>query len=307
VSGAGSAGPQEGAGAGSAGPQDGAGAGSAGQQDGATPPLLGPRRVRALFAHHGIRPHKALGQNFVIDPNTIRKVLRVSGLSQDDGVLEIGAGVGSLTLGLAASAGRVVAVELDGRLLGALREVLSAVDNVEIIQADAEKLDFGSIDASKLVANLPYNIATHVVLRVLEGAPQIDRLTVMVQKEVGERLAAPPGSKIYGLTTVLVASWGAAEIVGPVSRRAFWPVPEVDSVLVRIIRRREPPPVDRSTLDAVVRAAFAQRRKTLRSALVPAFGSAAAAAAACERAGVSPSARAEQVGLEGFVALAQAL
>lgn len=271
------------------------------------PSLHGARSLRELLARHGARPTKALGQSFVIDPNTIRKVIKVSRLSAGDDVLEVGAGAGSLTLGLAAVARRVIAIEIDRRLVAALEEALEGIGNVSVVAADVMELDLGEMGGSKLVANLPYNLATHVVLRVLEGAPGISELTVMVQKEVGERLSAPPGSKTYGQTSVLVAYWAEARMVAGISRRAFWPVPAVDSVLVRVVRHAETPSVDNLMLKAVVKAAFGQRRKTLRRALTPLVPSAARAEALCERAGVDSSARAEQIGLEGFVALAREL
>ena len=198
--------------------------------------LLGARRIRELFEAHGIRPQKELGQNFVIDPNTIRKVVDVARVSEDDSVLEIGAGAGSLTLGLAAAAGRVTAVEFDSNVVPALRESLVGVDNVDVIEADAMKLDYTSIDATILVANLPYNIAVPLVITVLEKAAQVTSLTVMTQREVGERLAASAGSKAYGQVTVLVGYWAAASVTARISRNAFFPVPTVDSVVVRIER-----------------------------------------------------------------------
>ena len=167
-------------------------------------PLLGARRLRELFETHGIRPHKELGQNFVVDPNTIRKVVDVAGDLADETVLEIGAGAGSLTLGLARAARGVIAVEFDDRLVPALRESLRGIGNVTIVAADAMKLDYATVDASEVVANLPYNIAVPLVITVLEHAPQISSLTVMTQREVGERLAATAGSKSYGQVSVLV-------------------------------------------------------------------------------------------------------
>lgn len=269
------------------------------------PELLGARRVRELLARHDVRPTKKLGQNFVIDPNTIRKVLAVAGVGAKESVLEVGAGVGSLTLGLAGAAERVIAVEWDSRLVEVLREVLAGTVNVELIEADALQLDLGSLPAGMLVANLPYNIATPLVLRSLEQAPGISRLTVMVQKEVGQRWAAEPGSKVYGRASVMVAYWTEAKVVADVSRRAFWPVPSVDSVIVRLVRRPVTPAVDRAALFAVVKSAFSQRRKTLRGALAPLAGSGRLAGELCRRAGVASTARAEDTPLKDFVALAE--
>lgn len=266
--------------------------------------LLGARRLREVLDDRGIRPTKALGQNFVIDPNTIRKVVEVAAVTPRDRVLEIGAGAGSLTLGLAAAAKQVIAVEFDRRLLPVLDETLAGADNVEVIAADAMTLPLAELRATKLVANLPYNIAVPVVVRVLEEAPQITDLMVMTQREVGERLAAHPGSKAYGQVSVLVRYFGQATVAAKVSRRAFFPVPGVDSVLVRI-ERREPPRVGPEQLFPVVRAAFGQRRKTVRNALMSAGFHAAEAALA--GAGIDPSARAESLRLEDFVAVVNAL
>lgn len=266
--------------------------------------LLGARRLRAAFEAHGVRPTKSLGQNFVVDPNTIRKVVDVARVRADDRVLEIGAGAGSLTLGLAAAAAHVVAVELDARLLPVLGEMLTAVGNVEVVAADAMTVSLGGIDATKLVANLPYNIAVPVVMRVLQEAPQISELVVMTQREVGERLAAQPGSKAYGQVSVIVRYFGTPSVAAKISRRAFWPVPGVDSVLVRI-QREDPPDVAPDVLIPVVRAAFAQRRKTIRNTLAAAgFGGIDAALAS---GGIDPGSRAEQLSLDDFVAVANSV
>lgn len=269
--------------------------------------LLGARRLRALLDAHGVRPSKALGQNFVIDPNTIRKVVEAAGLRGTEDVLEIGAGAGSLTVGLASAARRVIAVELDRRLLEVAREVTAPLSNVEVVAGDALELDLAPIAATRLVANLPYNVAATVVLRVLEEAPQIESLTVMTQREVGERLAAEPGSKVYGQTSVLAAYWATARVAARVSRRAFYPVPNVDSVVVLLERRARLPDVDRAAFYAVVKAAFGQRRKTLRNSLAALAGSAGAADGAVRAAGLPDMTRPEQVGLDGFVALTTGL
>ncbi|MDP8910273.1 MAG: 16S rRNA (adenine(1518)-N(6)/adenine(1519)-N(6))-dimethyltransferase RsmA [Chloroflexota bacterium] len=253
---------------------------------------------------HGVRPVKALGQNFVIDPNTIRKVVEVASVSADDRVLEIGAGAGSLTVGLAAVAAEVIAVEFDRRLLPVLAETLEGVTNVEVVPGDAMALPLGGFGATKVVANLPYNIAVPVVVRVLETAPQIAELVVMTQREVGERLAAQPGSKAYGQVSVIVRYFGRPTVAAKVSRRAFFPVPRVDSVLVRI-RREAPPDVAPERLFPVVRGAFSQRRKTIRNALISSgFADVDSALAA---AGIDPGIRAEALRLDDFVAVANAL
>ncbi|MGH2699665.1 MAG: 16S rRNA (adenine(1518)-N(6)/adenine(1519)-N(6))-dimethyltransferase RsmA [Actinomycetota bacterium] len=267
------------------------------------PRLLGARRIRELFEAHGIRPHKELGQNFVIDPNTIRKVLEAAGDLSDETVLEIGAGAGSLTLGLAGAARKVIAVEFDARVVPALRDSLEGIDNVEVSEANAMRLDYVSIEATALVANLPYNIAVPLVMRVLETAPQIASLTVMTQRELGERLAAVPGNKAYGRVSVLVGFWAAAKVAARISRNAFFPVPAVDSVLVRIDRRATPE-VDYGRLNEIVKAAFAQRRKTLRNTLGPLAGSATIAERLIREAGLEPSARPETLPLEAWVGIA---
>ncbi len=267
--------------------------------------LLGARRLRAAFEARGVRPTKALGQNFVIDPNTIRKVVDIAGVGPRDRVLEIGAGAGSLTLGLAAAAAKVTAIEFDRRLLPVLDEMLAGVTNVEVVAADALRTDLAVIDAGILVANLPYNIAVPVVMRVLEQASSIETLVVMTQREVGERLVAGPGSKTYGQVSVIVRYFAEASLAAKVSRRAFWPVPNVDSVLVRLVRREPPADVSRPVLFQVVKAAFAQRRKTLRNALVSAgFEGIEEAMAA---AGLAASVRAEDLELADFVRLVQCL
>lgn len=271
------------------------------------PTLLGARRLRALLDAHGVRLKKHLGQNFVVDPNTIRKVVALAAVRPGDRVLEIGAGAGSLTLGLAGAGAHVVALEVDERLLPVLRDVVGGRDDVEVVHGDARTADLGAFGARRVVANLPYNAAATIVLRVLEEAPGIDDLTVMTQLEVGERLVARPGEDAYGQTSVFVRYWADAALGGRVSRRAFFPVPGVDSVLVRIVRRRSHAPVARELLFEVVRAAFAQRRKTLRNALAGLAGGVDAAAAAAARAGVDPAARAEDLDLDAFVALAGAL
>lgn len=269
--------------------------------------LLGASRVRALLDEHGVRPKRSLGQNFVVDPNTIRKTLSAAAVSSGERVLEVGPGVGSLTLGLAAAASSVVAVERDARLIPILQQILAEVDNVEVVHNDALKVDLESYRATALVANLPYNIAATLVLEVLEKAPSIRTLTVMTQREVGERLAAAPGTKSYGATSVLVGFFATARVATTVSRSAFWPVPNVDSVIVRAQRREPFPDVDVSVLFSVVKAAFGQRRKTLRNALSAAVGSVEGAEDALSRAGIDPATRAGSLSLDGYVSLARRL
>ncbi|HWC15271.1 MAG TPA: 16S rRNA (adenine(1518)-N(6)/adenine(1519)-N(6))-dimethyltransferase RsmA [Actinomycetota bacterium] len=269
-----------------------------------TAELLGARRLRELMARYGAAPKRSLGQNFVIDPNTIRKVLDVAALSPADRVLEVGAGCGSLTLGLASRAAEVVALEIDDRLVALLGESLAGVQNVRVVQADALEFPYADADATSVVGNLPYNIAAHLVLKILEDAPAISKLTVMTQREVGERLAAAAGSKAYGQTSVMVRYFGRAQVAAQISRRAFFPVPNVDSVVVRI-EREDAPDVDRDVLFSIVKAAFSQRRKNLRNTIGSVAGSPERAEEALSRAGIDPRARGEELDLDAFVALAR--
>jgi 16S rRNA (adenine1518-N6/adenine1519-N6)-dimethyltransferase len=269
--------------------------------------LVGARRLRELFDAHGVHPRKHLGQNFVIDPNTIRKVLEAASISPADRIVEIGAGGGSLTVGLAERAAHVIAVELDERLLPVLAIVLRGLDNVEVLHADATELDLGSLDAHRVVGNLPYGAAATLVVKVLQEAPQIGDLTVMVQKEVGERLTAGPGSKIYGQTSVLVSHFSEARIVARLSQHAFYPVPKVDSVLLRIVRRSDIPNVEDRVFAELVKRSFGQRRKMIRKALADLTGSAGAAERALADTGIDPASRAEDLGSDDFAALARVL
>lgn len=273
----------------------------------ATPELLGARRLREMLDARAVRPRRDLGQNFVVDPNTIRKVVDAARLGPEDRVLEIGAGGGSLTLGLAAVAAGVVAVEVDARLLPVLEEVLAGVSNVEVLHADALRLRLDGLAVNRLVGNLPYGIAPSLVIRVLAEAPRVGELTFMTQREVGERFASRPGSRTYGATSVLVGYFGVASVVAQVSRNAFYPVPNVDSVIVRIVRRTGAPNVDLEPFRAVVKAAFSQRRKMLRNTLTALAGSPGVAERALEDCGIDPRARAESLGVEEFVRLAQRL
>jgi 16S rRNA (adenine1518-N6/adenine1519-N6)-dimethyltransferase len=267
--------------------------------------------VRELLAAYGLRPTKALGQNHLTDPNTARKVVRLAGVEPGETVLEVGPGLGSLTLALRAAGARVVAVEADKRLLPALAEALGDDPDVEVIAGDALRVDLAKLapDATRLVANLPYNVAATIVLRVLTDFPSFERLTVMVQREVGERLAAAPGTSAYGATSVKVSALAEARVLAPVGRKVFLPEPHVDSVLLGLERRRHPAAagVPWQTLDRVIEAAFSQRRKTLRNSLrtlgldqeeVEALGRAAQ---------VDLGLRAERLDVAAFAALATAL
>ncbi len=267
--------------------------------------LLGIRRIRELLDEHAVMLTKSLGQNFVVDPNTIRKVVDVAAVGRDDRVLEIGAGAGSLTLGLAARSKHVIAIEVDERLAPVLKATLEKVGNVSLRFADVLTLDLASLDVTKVVANLPYNIAAQTVIRVLQEAPQVSTMCVMTQREVGERLAAGPGSKTYGLTSVLVGFYGTAEVSSRISRNVFFPVPKVDSVLVSIHRRSD---VDRDMervyID-VARAAFGQRRKSIRNSLngLPWMDDADELLRA---AGIGADVRPETLGVDDFMKLARA-
>jgi 16S rRNA (adenine1518-N6/adenine1519-N6)-dimethyltransferase len=263
--------------------------------------------LMAALERHGVKPTKALGQNFVVDPNTIRKVVNAARVGPGDRVLEIGAGAGSLTVALAAVCKHVVAIERDPRLTPVLGDLLAGLDNVELIEGDALTLDLGSFGADRLVANLPYNVAAMLVVRVLERAPDIAVSTVMTQREVGERLAARPGSKVYGQTSVMVRYFARAEVIASISRRAFYPVPNVDSVVVRLTRvagqARDEHEMER--VFSVVRTAFQQRRKTLRNSLGELAGTPGLAEGLLRSAGIDPGLRAEDVDVEGFVAIAE--
>jgi 16S rRNA (adenine1518-N6/adenine1519-N6)-dimethyltransferase len=276
--------------------------------------LLGPAQVRALAAGMGLRPTKARGQNFVVDPNTVRRIVRVAGLGPLDRVLEVGPGLGSLTLGLLGAAGSVVAVEVDpvlaARLPGTVLEwAPDLADRLAVVAADAMSVgrdDLPGPDPTALVANLPYNVAVPVLLHLLEVLPSLRRVLVMVQAEVADRLAAGPGSKVYGVPSVKARWYGEVRRAGSVGRTVFWPVPNVDSALVALTRGQPPPTsASRGDVFAVVDAAFAQRRKTLRAALSGWAGSAASAEAALRAAGVDPGARAEQLDVAGFARLAE--
>ena len=262
--------------------------------------------MRALLATHGVIPRKGLGQNFVIDPNTVRKVLDVARIAPQDVVLEVGAGVGSLTLGLASVARRVVAVEKDERLVSALAESLAMCDNVAVVLGDILEIDVDSLSATKVVANLPYNIAATATLRLLEEGPRVERMTVMVQREVGERLSATVGTKAYGATSVLVGYWATARIATRIGRGSFFPQPEVESVLVDLARTRSPD-VPYERVQAIVKAAFSQRRKTLRNSLATVFDGTVSAVQALDSAGIDPNDRAEKVDLPAFARLAEIL
>lgn len=278
------------------------------------PRLLGPAEVRALAARLDLRPTKQRGQNFVIDANTVRRIVHDSGVSGEDVVLEVGPGLGSLTLALLAVARRVVAIEVDPVLAGQLPVTIasyapSRADAFEVVLADALRVDeVPGEQPTALVANLPYNVSVPVLLHLLALLPSLEHGMVMVQAEVADRLAAGPGSKVYGVPSVKAAWFADVRRAGSVGRTVFWPAPNVDSGLVAWTRR-EPPTsaVSRAEVFAVVDAAFAHRRKALRPALRGLAGSAEAAEAVLQAAGIDPMTRGEQLVIDDFVRIAECL
>ncbi|MYQ74516.1 16S rRNA (adenine(1518)-N(6)/adenine(1519)-N(6))-dimethyltransferase RsmA [Streptomyces sp. SID4934] len=275
--------------------------------------LLGPSDIRELATALGVRPTKQRGQNFVIDANTVRRIIRTADVRADDVVVEVGPGLGSLTLGLLETAQHVTAVEIDDTLAAALPATVEArlparAANFALVHSDALRVtELPGPAPTALVANLPYNVAVPVLLHMLEHFPTIERTLVMVQSEVADRLAAAPGSKVYGVPSVKANWYAEVKRAGAIGRNVFWPAPNVDSGLVSLVRRDGPPATTatREQVFAVVDAAFAQRRKTLRAALSGWAGSAAAAEAALVAAGVSPQARGESLTVEEFAAIAE--
>ena len=280
----------------------------------AGPRLLGPAEVRSLAASLDLRPTKQRGQNFVIDPNTVRRIVREAAVTADDVVVEVGPGLGSLTLALLETGASVTAVEVDPVLAGALPGTIAEfapqqADRVRVVLADALHVaDLPGPAPTALVANLPYNVSVPVLLHLLALLPSLERGLVMVQAEVADRLAAPPGSKTYGIPSVKAAWFADVRRAGAIGRNVFWPAPNVDSGLVAWTRR-EPPTtaVTREQVFAVVDAAFAQRRKALRGVLRGLAGSSEAAEAALVACGIEPLARGESLGIADFVRIAEEL
>lgn len=284
------------------------------------PRLLTAATVRRRAQELGLRPTKTLGQNFVIDPSTVRKIVRTSGVQPGETVVEIGPGLGSLTLGLLEAGARVVAIEVDPVLAAALPATIAEhapgrSDDLRILCADALTVEPLAEQPTRLVANLPYNVAVPVLLRFLQHQQSLTDVLVMVQAEVADRLAAGPGSRTYGVPSVKAAWYGRASRAGNISRNIFWPVPNVDSALVRLQRTADPLSatgpadassrpggVDREAVFTCIDAAFAQRRKTLRAALANWAGSASEAEQILRRAGIDPATRGERLAVEDFVA-----
>ncbi len=278
------------------------------------PRLLGPVEVRQLAAELDLRPTKQRGQNFVIDANTVRRIVRESGITVDDVVVEVGPGLGSLTLALLEVARRVVAIEIDPLLAGRLPATITShapdhADRLEVVLGDAMRIqELPGPAPTALVANLPYNVSVPVLLHLLTLLPSLDRGLVMVQAEVADRLAAGPGSKVYGVPSVKAAWFADVRRAGAVGRSVFWPAPNVDSGLVAWTRR-EPPhtTATRQQVFAVVDAAFAQRRKQVRAALRSLAGSAEVATRALEAAGVDPTSRGEVLTVADFARITEGL
>jgi 16S rRNA (adenine1518-N6/adenine1519-N6)-dimethyltransferase len=273
---------------------------------------MGPADVRRRAAELGLRPTKALGQNFVVDPNTVRRIVRTADVSPDDVVVEVGPGLGSLTLALLPQAARVVAIEVDPTLAGALTATVAdyapgLVDRLGVVQADALQVtELPEPNPTALIANLPYNVAVPVLLHLLQALPTLLHGVVMVQKEVADRLVAQPGSRTYGVPSVKAAWYAELRPAGTVNRSVFWPTPNVDSALVGLVRHDPPVGASRRDVFTVVDAAFAQRRKTLRAALARWAGSPTAAEATLRAAGIDPRARGEQLTVGDFARIAAA-
>ena len=284
------------------------GAGAATQQ----PRLLSGAEIRQIAGRLGIRPSKRLGQNFVTDAGTVRRITALAALGASDVVLEVGPGFGSLTLPLLGSAGRVIAVEVDPALAAELPRTVAAhapshASRLTVVVADAARVrELPGEPPTVLAANLPYSSAVPIMLHLLATVPPLRRGLVMVQAEVADRMTAPPGSRTYGVPSVKLAWFAEVRKAGQVPRTVFWPTPMVDSGLVAFARRDPPPGAAREEVFAVVDAAFAQRRKTLRAALAGWAGSASAAEHVLRNAGVDPSARGESLGVADFARIARA-
>ena len=271
--------------------------------------VIGKSDLKNIMEQHDLKPSKSLGQNFVVDPNTILKIIRAANIEKHQQILEIGPGLGSLTSQLSATS-KVVAIELDRYLIPALEEVLNHFgerENVEIIHQDAMKIDWKEFFSHrqgiwKMVANLPYNIATPLIVTLLENAPEIQSIFVMVQLEVGERFAASPKSKAYGIPSVKAQYWAETKVLGKVSPNVFLPIPKVDSAILQIIRKPSPPEVNYTNFSRLIQTAFQHRRKMIRkslSTLIPVSNFTIAE--------ISPQSRPEELSVEDWVKLANTL
>ena len=268
--------------------------------------LLGAGRIREIAAELDLRPTKKWGQNFVIDPNTVRRISDLAHLGPDDVVVEVGPGIGSLTLALLERAGTVIAIEIDPRLADRLPQTVGEqspehADALTVLSADAMTVTELPHPPTALVANLPYNVAVPVLLHMLAAFPSIRTAVVMVQREVAERLAAQPGSRVYGVPSLKARWYGTVEYAGTIGRTVFWPAPHVDSGLVRITATPSPD-ADRTRVFALIDAAFAQRRKTLRTTLSGVLQGNVETVLA--HAGIDPGLRGEQLSLDDFVRIA---
>ncbi|MDQ1552050.1 MAG: rRNA (adenine1518-N6/adenine1519-N6)-dimethyltransferase [Actinomycetota bacterium] len=271
--------------------------------------LLGPAEIRDLAELLGLQPTKKLGQNFVIDANTVRRIVRIAGVTAGMTAVEVGPGLGSLTLGLLETGASVIAVEIDNRLADQLPHTVAAAApdaHLTVVTADAMTIESLDPAPTVLVANLPYNVSVPVLLHFLEHFSSLRSGLVMVQAEVGQRLAAPPGSKVYGSPSAKAAWYGDFRLAGNVSRQVFWPVPNVDSVLVAFERHEQPgTEAERLATFALIDAAFQQRRKMLRQALSVVLGDSAAASTRIAAAGLAPTARGEELSVLDFLAIAR--
>jgi 16S rRNA (adenine1518-N6/adenine1519-N6)-dimethyltransferase len=289
--------------------------------------FLGPTDIRILSERLGFTPNKRWGQNFVVDAGTVRRIARIAGVVPGQHVIEVGPGLGSLTLALLDAGARVTAIEIDPMLARELPTTVAErapgeLANLTVIALDAMRLtpeivegvwdkatpDYGTVAPTALVSNLPYNVGVPVIIHALEVFASLTRFLVMIQSEVADRIVAPPGSRTYGIPSAKVAWFASARRAGDVGRAAFWPVPRVDSALV-LLERRDPPPTtaSRSEVFRVVDAAFAQRRKGLRGALSSLAGSATLAEDALRRAGIDPLTRGERLGIADFARIAETL
>lgn len=274
--------------------------------------LLGAADIRALAAKLDIKPTKTWGQNFVIDANTVRSIVRISGVTEEDDIVEVGPGLGSLTLALLPIGKTTTVIEIDPKLaaqipLTVAQRLPEFASRLKVVAQDAMKVTELPVAPTALVANLPYNVSVPVLLHLFTQFPTLHRALVMVQAEVADRLAAEPGSRIYGVPSVKARWFGDVKKAATIGRNVFWPAPNVDSALVSIERHAEPPSgVSQSDLFACVDAAFSQRRKMLRGALASWAGSSAAAEADLVAAGIEPTLRGEQLTVEDFIKVAQA-